>query len=245
VQSLDRALDLLEALTHAPNPLPLSDLAGAASLPLPTAHRLMATLISRGYARQTMTRLYEPGPSLIGLADGANRIVASWAAPHLRKLVDLTGETANLAVLDGDFVLYIAQSPSRHSMRMFTQVGSRVLPHCTGVGKALLSGWADADVLALLARTGMPEHTPETITDPDAFLRRLAQVRDDGYAMDDGEQELGVRCVAIAIATPMPSAISVSGPSERLIGTTVDVVVQALHQVGTELAAQFGASTSN
>ena len=101
-------------------------------------------------------------------------------------------------------MVYVAQVPSPHSMRMFTEVGRRVLPHCTGVGKALLSVLPDDQVRAILARTGMPAQTEHTITSPEELVAELAVIRARGYAIDDAEQEAGVRCVAVP--GPEPAA---------------------------------------
>ena len=99
-------------------------------------------------------------------------------------------------------------------MRIFTEVGRVVLPHCTGVGKAILSMLTDQQVTGLLERTGMPARTDHTMTTVDAMLSALAQARELGYTLDDGEQERGVRCVAVPlIGLPFLAAISVSGPS--------------------------------
>src|SRR5471030_3156075 len=112
-------------------------------------------------------------------------------------------------------------------MRMFTEVGRRVLPHCTGVGKALLSALSDDQVRAILARTGMPAQTEHTITSPDALVAELALVRERGYAIDDAEQEPGVRCVAVPVPSRLPgnAAISVSGPSSRVTTERVAQIV--------------------
>src|SRR5690606_4428838 len=123
-----------------------------------------------------------PDLRLFRLGDSASRLIGGWAMPHLSRLVDQLGETANLAMLDGDRVVYLAQAPSRHAMRMFTEVGRRVLPHCTGVGKALLARLPNEDTRALLARTGMPAQTPKTLVDPDVFGAQLEEVRRRGYA---------------------------------------------------------------
>src|SRR3989442_10178907 len=123
-------------------------------------------------------------------------MLSVFARPHLARLVDELGEFANMAMLDGDQIVSLAQVPSRHSMRMFTEVGRRVMPHCTGVGKALLSTLSVNEVTQILRRTGMPAKTETTITTPEAMLRELAEVRERGYAVDNGEQETGVRCVA-------------------------------------------------
>ncbi|WP_367136344.1 IclR family transcriptional regulator [Saccharothrix sp. HUAS TT1] len=229
VQSLRRAFDLLERLADAGGEASLSELAATSGLPLPTIHRLIRTLVALGYVRQNTNRRYALGSRLIRLGEGASRQFGTWARPFLAQLVDQVEETANLAVLDGDEVVYVAQVPSRHSMRMFTEVGRRVLPHGTGVGKAMLAQLPRDEVRALLARTGLPAYTPNTITDPDELLAALDRIAAQGYALDESEQELGVRCIAVPLrGAPTPAAISVSGPDSRL---TKDSAARILPQV--------------
>jgi len=236
VQSLERAFTLLERLADAGGEAGLSELAHASGLPLPTIHRLMRTLVSLGYVRQDRSRRYSLGPRLIRLGETAGRQLGAWARPVLAELVDQVGETVNLAILDGDEVVYVAQAPSRHSMRMFTEVGRRVLPHCTGVGKALLSQLPREQVLDLLERTGMPAYTARTVTDPGRLLRQLTQVARQGYALDDGEQEVGVRCVAVPVtAGPTLAAISVSGPEGRLTRAAAARMVPAMRRAAEQL----------
>ena len=156
VQSIERAFDLLEMLADAGGALGLSELAANSGLPLPTVHRLMRTLVNRGYVRQEASRRYALGSRLIRLGETSSRMLGTWLRPFLAQLVRETGETANLAMLDGDEVVYIAQVPSPHSMRMFTEPGRRVSPHCTAVGKALLAQVPADQARALLERGGMP-----------------------------------------------------------------------------------------
>jgi IclR family acetate operon transcriptional repressor len=237
VQSLERAFDLLERLADAGGELGLSELAGSSGLPLPTIHRLMRTLVACGYVRQQPNRRYALGPRLIRLGESASRLLGAWARPHLARLAEETGETANMALLDGDEVVYVAQAPSRHSMRMFTEVGRRVLPHSTGVGKALLAHHGDEEVRELLARTGMPAATEKTITSPDDFLKALQRVRESGYAVDDNEQEIGVRCIAVPVpGAPTDTAVSVSGPAGRLTDAARDAFVPLLKEVARDLS---------
>ncbi|UED87134.1 IclR family transcriptional regulator [Streptomyces profundus] len=243
VQSLERAFGLLEQMADAGGVTGLSELASSSGLPLPTIHRLMRTLVACGYVRQQPNRRYALGPRLIRLGEAAARPLATWARPYLARLAAETGETANMALLDGDDAVYVAQAPSRHSMRMFTEVGRRVLPHATGVGKALLAGLSDDEVRALLRRTGMPAITERTLTSPDAFLRELRMVRTRGFAVDDNEQEIGVRCLAVPLPhAPTPAAISVSGPAGRLTDEAVEKLAPLLrevaHELGTALAAE-------
>jgi IclR family acetate operon transcriptional repressor len=224
----------------------LSELAAGSGLPLPTIHRLMRTLVACGYVRQQPSRRYALGPRLIRLGESASRRVGSWARPYLARLVEETGETANMALLDGDEVVYVAQVPSKHSMRMFTEVGRRVLPHSTGVGKALLADCPPEEVRALLARTGMPAATDRTITTADAFLAALEEVRRAGYAVDDNEQEVGVRCLAVVVpGSPTRAALSVSGPAGRVTDEATTRIVPVLRAVAAELGETLrGAPTA-
>lgn len=237
VQSLERAFDLLERMADSGGEVGLSELSASSGLPLPTIHRLVRTLVDCGYVRQQANRRYALGPRLIRLGESASRLLGTWARPYLAELVEATGETANMALLDGDEVVYVAQVPSRHSMRMFTEVGRRVLPHSTGVGKALLAQVPPEEVRALLGRTGMPAATERTITDPDAFLAELARIRAQGYAVDDNEQEVGVRCLAVTVPdSPTAAAISISGPAGRVTEAATDKIIPVLHEVARELA---------
>lgn len=240
VRSLERAFDLLEHLADAGGEMALSELTEVSGLPMPTIYRLMRTLVNQGYVRQEPPKRYALGPRLVRLGEGASRLLGTWARPVLARLVDEVGETANMAVLEGDEAVYVAQVPSRHSMRMFTEVGRRVQPHCTGVGKALLSQLPDERVKEILARTGMEPHTPNTLTSPEALLAELAQVREQGYAVDDEEQELGVRCVAVPLrGAPALTAISVSGPSGRMTREAVPGVVPIMQAAAERFAREL------
>jgi IclR family acetate operon transcriptional repressor len=142
-----------------------------------------------------------------------------------------------MAVLDGDEIVCVAQVRSRHSMRMVTEVGRRTLPHCTAVGKALLAQLPEAKVTGILNRTGMPAQTEHTITNPMALMRQLEQIRGQGYAVDDGEQEIGVRCLAVPVRrAPSMTAISISGPEARVGEAMFDRVVPLLKQAADELS---------
>ncbi len=241
VQSIERAFTILETLATGGGVMGLSALATESGLPLPTIHRLVRTLVDLGYMRQEPSRQYALGPRILLLAESASSMLSSVARPHLAQLVDDLGETANLASLDGDEIVYIAQVPSRHSMRMFTEVGRHVLPHCTAVGKAIMAHMPPAQVRDLLRRTGMPRHTEHTITDPDVFAGQLREAAELGYAMDDGEQELGVRCVAVAVpGVRSHLAVSVSGPAGRMTPETVQRAVPLLTAAGQALAAELG-----
>lgn len=237
VQSIERAFGLLEMMADAGGMLGLSQLATASGLPLPTIHRLVRTLVDLGYVRQEPSRQYVLGPKLIRLGETSSRMLSVWARPHLTHLVDQFGESANMAMLDGDQIVYLAQVQSRHSMRMFTEVGRRVLPHCTAVGKAILSQLPETEVRDLLHRTGMPKHTETTITDVEEFTTQLHKAQADGYALDEGEQEQGVRCVAVPVPdAPSRLAMSISGPAGRMTESLLQQAVPMLTQAAKALS---------
>lgn len=241
VQSVNRALLLLELLAEA-GQLPITELAQRSGLSLGTVHRLLATLAERGYVRQDVSRRYVLGTALLPLGEAATRLLGRRALPFLRQLAELTGETANLAVLEDDHVVYLAQAPGRHRMRMFTQVGHRVLPHSTAVGKVLLAWHDEAQVRRIVDRLGLPARTEHTITSRAAFLAELTAVRERGWAGDDEEEELGVRCVGVPVgAGPHAvAAMSVSAPASRLDDTRPEVIT-ALRRVADALAQSLAA----
>lgn len=240
VQSVERAFDLLELMADEGGSIGVSQLATRSGLPMPTIHRLLQSMLRRGYVRQDQTRRYTFGPGLIRLGDSASRMLGSWAMPHLSKLVEEVGETSNMAIFEGDSIVYVAQAPSQHWVRMFTEVGRRVMPHCTGVGKALLSTLDDDQVLQIVARAGMPPQTEHTITTPEALIAELHQIRAVGFAVDHEEQEIGVRCVAMPVrGAPAPLAISISGPSGRVTTDRVAEIAPALSRATANLVADL------
>ena len=244
VQSLARAFEVLERLADAGGTSSLSELATDTGLAPATIHRLIQSLVAGGYVRQEPSRRYALGPRLIRIGEIAGRSFGSWATPFLAELVEQSGETANMAMLEGDGAVYVAQAPSTHTVRMFTEVGRRVMLHCTGVGKALLAGLPEDEVRRIVGRVGLPPETERTIRSLDALLAALGRVNEQGYAVDDMEQEVGVRCVAVRLPGALARvAISVSGPSGRLTEARVGQLAPLMHDVAVRLAAaQQGAA---
>lgn len=237
VQSVERAFELLDIMAESGGSIGISELAEAAALPMPTVHRLVGTLVTLGYVRRLATRRYALGTKLIGLGDSATKLIGGWAKPYLSELVRQTHETSNMAFLEDDMAVYIAQVPSEHAMRMFNEVGQRVLPHSTGVGKALLSQLDDEAVRALVARTGLAPRTAKTLTTLDSLLADLGAVRARGYAIDDEEQEVGVRCFAVpVVGAPTLTAMSIAGPTARVTIESVEQFVPLLQSAAQRLS---------
>jgi IclR family acetate operon transcriptional repressor len=201
---------------------------------------LLRTLVQLGYVRQEPSRHYALGPRLIRLGESSARLLSAWARPHLGRLVERTGESANLAMLEGDQVVYVAHVPGLRSMRMFTEVGRRAWVHSTAVGKAMAANLPLEDVERIVALSGMPAATPSTITDLPTFAAELRLVRDRGYAVDDEEQEVGVRCVAVAVpGRTSRVAMSLSGPSPRMDTDALERAVPLLMTAAQAMAADL------
>lgn len=241
VQSVDRALHILEVLSGSAAPLGVTEIALVTGLPQGTAHRILRSLQQRGYVRHEAGRKYAIGAAVFRLGDAAQRSIGVRARPYLARLVTMTGETANLAVLEGDHVVYISQVPSPHMLRMFAEVGRRVLPHSTAVGKAMLASRSTEYVTALLRRTGLPRRSERTITTIEAFLDELAWVRKRGYAVDDGEEDLSIRCLAVPVTDgdTAVAAMSVSGPAERFAGVRDQGLADRVRAVAAEFEAEL------
>ena len=243
VQSVERAFDLLEYLAQSSGWVGVSELSEATGQPVGTVHRLLATLVARNYAvRDSRTRRYAAGPALRRLAvtDLQEPDWAAIATPHLRELVEISGETANLAILEGNRAVYMAQAQSTRMVRMFTELGNRVLLHCTGCGKVLLAHQPDSVIATIIAESGLARYTDTTITDPGQFQQELEMIRRQGYAIDNGEQEEGVRCLAVPVFNSegkVVAAISVSGPGSRLDSRSIPSLLPQIKRISAVISS--------
>jgi IclR family transcriptional regulator, acetate operon repressor len=240
VQSVGRAFEILEVIAAEGGELSLSEIAASVGLPAPSAHRLLRTLVALGYLRQEASRRYALAPRLIRLGESAARQFGAWAYPVLTGLMEAIGESANMAILDGSTAIYVAQVAGRHSMRMFTEVGRRVPLHATGCGKALLAQLTDDEIVRILDLAGMPAITPHTVTDPTVLLQEVRASRIRGYTTDDGEQEVGVSCVAVPVPNaPALTAISISAPTPRMTPDVMRQAAAALREAAAAMTDRF------
>ena len=222
VQSLTRALQLLQRLGESGSGMMLTDLAQTVGLPNSTTHRLLSTLEAMGFARQTPELgLWQVGVEAfrVGNAFLHSRDIVEQARPHLFHLMEEAGETANLALLHDARAVMVYQVQCHEMMRMIVHIGGAVPLHASGVGKAMLAAMADDEVKAILHRQGLTRYTPHTADSPARLAEEIAVARERGFALDDEEHAVGLRCAAAAIldeeGRPL-GAISISGPAARL-----------------------------
>jgi DNA-binding IclR family transcriptional regulator len=245
VQSLDRALDVLETLGAA-GELGVSEVAERTGLVVSTTHRLLASLAARGYVRQAAAHgRYALGFKVLELASGVQARTAALAAvarPHLEAIRQATGETTNLVILDADRVVYVDQVPGRHNVRMFTELGSSALAHTTASGKAVLAHRPPEAIAKLYSREREPFErlTARTLTTLASLQDDFERVRRRGYALDNEEHEEGVSCVAAPVfdsATLAFAAVSVSAPTTRIVHADTAELGQLLSRHASELSA--------
>src|SRR5207302_3715803 len=246
VQSVDRALSIIETLAEDDQGYRLSDLAIRTGLSTSTVHRLLGTLENRRFVQFDRTQSkWHVGTRCftVGATFARRRNFTAQAIPYLRKLRDLTRETANLAVVDDEFIIVLTRMESREIMRSLTKVGGRVPMVTSGVGKAVLATYSDEDVGAVIRHHGMPRLTERSIVRPSDLFRELAAIRKQGFAVDDEEAEMGLRCVAAvvynALAEPL-AAISVSGLTSRVTDGRLPDIGRVVRDVAAELTAALG-----
>ena len=246
VQSVDRALLIIETLAEDDEGYRLSDLAVRTGLSTSTAHRLLTTLERRRFVQfdRDGSKWHVGAQSfVVGSTFVRRRNFATQAMPYLRKLRDQTRETANLAVVDDESIFVLTGMESREIMRSLTKVGGRVAMVASGVGKAVLATYSDDDVNAIIRRQGMPRLTEKSIVRPGALFRELETIRRQGYAVDDEEARIGLRCVAAVVfsdsSEPL-AAISVSGMTSRVTAARLPALGQTVREVAAELTLALG-----
>ena len=246
VQSVDRALSILTTLAEDDEGYRLSDLAVRTGLSTSTVHRLLATLESRRFVQfdRTHSKWHVGSRAFsVGATFARRRNFSAQAIPYLRKLRDLTRETANLAVVDDEFIIVLTRMESREIMRSLTQVGGRVAMVASGVGKAVLATYSNEDVGAIIHHHGMPRLTEKSIVRPGDLFKELEKIRRQGFAVDDEEACMGLRCIAAVVyndcAEPL-AAISVSGMTSRLTDERLPMLGQTVREVAAELTVALG-----
>lgn len=240
VRAVERVADILDTLQEAAAPVSLVRLASVTGLPKSSVFRYLATLEARGY----VDRDPESGDFTLGLALPTHQqrfaTLAARARPVLERLRDRFGETVNLGVLDGERVLYLEIVESPKTMRLAAHPGDRDFVHSTAVGRAFAAELPEDEVRRILAAAGMPALTPRTITGVDELLRVLEDVRKQGYALDDEENEEGARCVAVAIpGARVPTGISISAPAVRLSREQAERIAAVLADEAAYLARRL------
>lgn len=222
IQVADRLFGALELLAEHGD-MGLVEVSEMLGLNKSTAHRVLNSLIYMGYARQNKENgRYEPTLKTVATANKImGRIdVIQTVRPYLRRLMEMSEETVHFVRLEGDEAVYIdkVEAPG-NGVQMVSRIGSRLPLYCSGVGKAMLAQMGDQEVSEIWEHSNVRALTEHTITDYERFQEEIREIRRRGYALDNEENEVGVRCIATAFETPAADgryAFSISAPAGRM-----------------------------
>lgn len=249
VQSVDRALSILELISNYNEGLGITDISESLGLHKSTVHRLLGTLIYKGYVVQDQvslkykltTKLFELGNKII---EGKDILEASKA--HTEALMRRLNEVVHLVIRDGTDIVYIDKveaSDSFSMMRMASNIGRRSPLYSTSVGKAMLAFMDEEEVAEIWNASKIVKLTEKTITDFDEFMKELEKIRQLGYAEDDEENELGVRCIGAPIFNSwgeVEGAISISGPTIRITKEKIDEIAEEVKKCAYSISKELG-----
>ncbi|MCG0278704.1 MAG: IclR family transcriptional regulator [Thermanaeromonas sp.] len=247
VQVLERALKILEALAQEREGLGLNELSRRVGLHKSTAYRLLKTLKEYGYVDQDTYehKKYTLGLKILELSgsllEGLD--VRKIARPYLEQLAAETQEVAHLVIPDGDEAVYVDKVEGNRTIRMYSRIGRRVPLHSTAVGKAILACLPWPEVERLLRDKGLRRFTSRTIADWTTLAHHLEQVRRQGYAVDDGENEEGIRCVGAAILDHRGSvvaALSISGSEMHITPDRIPYLGKLVREAAKEISRRMG-----
>ncbi|MED4055676.1 IclR family transcriptional regulator [Niallia taxi] len=247
VQSLERALTILNKLSEYPDGLQIARLTEQVGLSKSTVHRLLATLTNMNYVEKDMdTDKYKLGLQTLFLARNflnSNTLVQT-AKPFLTKLCKEVNETIHLCTKDREEVLYVDKIESTQTIRMFSRVGSRAPMYCTAVGKVLLSGLDSEALEESLSKMEFVSKTAATITSKEELREEIDKVEQQGYALDNNENEKDLRCIAAPIYNHegrIIASFSISGPSTRVTMDLInEVLVEKMKHYSADISRHLG-----
>lgn len=250
VQAIERAAVILDILGAVPSGLGIGEIALRAKLPKGTVHRLLASLACFDFVRQeASTRHYQLGFKLVELGNHLLDQVdlRQDARPFLIALAEDVQETVHLVVRDRDEAMYLDKvnlNPGHSGLQMVSRIGARTALHSTAVGKILLAALSREEVQDIVSQRGLPRATDQTIVDPEKLHRHLNTVRRKGAAVDDEENEKGIRCVGAPIRDAdgrVIAAVSISGPTARVTRSRVPrELLPKVCQTARHISQQLG-----
>ncbi len=221
VQVLHKTLDILEQLKAEHGGARLADLSRIVDMPKPTVHRILSTLEGRGYLDRAPDGAYRVAKKFYAMRrdEPIEQQVLRAAEPLIEKLVAQCKETVNMGLLDAGEVVVIHTLESPQAVRMSSKVGNRRHLHSTALGKVMLAGLPDRDVLRLIKMKGLPRLTSTTLVTKQSVMGEIQRVREQGFALDNQENEIEGRCIGAPILGPdhsVVAALSISGPVFRM-----------------------------
>ncbi len=241
IRVLHKTLDILETIKEHDSGIGLADLARAANLPKATVYRILNTLEGRGYLDRTSDGSYRVARKLFALQrlQPIEQVLNTAAQPIMQRLVDSCKQTVNLGILDAGEVIVINTLESPQAVRMSSKIGNRRHLHTTALGKVLVAGLPAKERLRLIRLKGLPKLTPRTLLLQEQVLAEFENVRQQGYSLDNQENEMEGRCIGAPILGPgdrVFAAMSISSPVFRMDMDRVLSLVPQLQQACEEIS---------
>jgi DNA-binding IclR family transcriptional regulator len=245
LHSLDRAISVLDVLSKSDLPLSLAEICHRMSLHKSTAHRSLMVLERSGLIERTQDNHFRLGLKLYELGNRAVEQIDLRARVHpfFRRLSMQVGETVHLSILQKTSVVYLDKVEPNRKVRMSSKIGSSNPVYCTAMGKAILAFQPEETVEQILANMQFARYTRKTLCSREMLLKYLERVRRRGYAIDDEEIELGIRCIGAPIFDrdhQVIAAASVSGPSSRITAQSVPTIADHLLRCCRDISASLG-----
>ncbi|MFW5743994.1 MAG: IclR family transcriptional regulator [Spirochaetota bacterium] len=246
-QSIAKALQIVEVMADADGPMRLQDIGKNVKLPASTVLRFLKTLMDHGYVEQNPRTLqYYLTLKFCQISERIKRQikVRDIAHPVLVELSRELREATSLAVARDGQVVYVdvVEGPD-HMLQTLQRIGKIAPMNSTGVGKALIQDYTGDEITSLVTTHGLPKPTPNTIGSKRALVKELSVVRDQGYATDDEECEVGVRCIAAPVrdySGAVIAAISTSGPVGRMTPDRMKKIAPRMTRAAAEISRQLG-----
>lgn len=240
-RAIRRTCMVLREVAGTPNAgASLQQLVAATQMPKSSVHRYLEVLVQEQFVeRDVRTGRYRIGAGFMTLASNEAQMLVLRAHAYLERLRDRFDETVNLGTLSGDSIVYLDILESPRAVRLAARVGDRDLIHSTALGKAIAAQIPESDLRSLLQRTGLPRRTANTITRASDFIKHMELVRWHGFALDNQENDMEGRCVAMAMPAPWAHyAVSISGITSRFpMSKTIDAA-REIREVVSELSGQ-------
>ncbi|AJA50044.1 transcriptional regulator KdgR [Clostridium pasteurianum DSM 525 = ATCC 6013] len=245
VQSVDRTLSILELLSDYENGLGITEISEKVNLHKSTVHRLLNTLMVKGYVQQSedsnryklTLKLFELGSKKVEKMN-----IVNVARPLLKELMEKTNEVIHLVVREGIDIVYVAKVESQNPIRMYSRIGKKSPMYCTAVGKSMMSHMSEEEVNLIWKNSNVEKLTEYTITDFQTFKDNIDLIRNEGYAIDEQENEIGIRCIAASVldySGNIVGAISISGSiisfKEEKIQEFSKLIIEYSNRISQEL----------
>lgn len=237
--ALEKSMRILEAVAAPGGPHRLTDVMAAAAVPKSSTFRILAALIEQGFVRSEGESRYGAGPRLRALSAQVSGGEPADIEQILRDLQQATGQAVHLALHSGETITYIRKLESDQPFRTASRVGMRMPLHTTAIGKSILAQLPPTEVRELVSAAGLPRRTPNTLTTPEALDAELARVRDQGFALDDEENEPTIRCLGAAIVGPTGrpvGGVSITTVTFLVSREEIEAYAPALHAATQALA---------